>query len=522
MVRHCCGSSYGCVCVTGIMLLLVWTTVVQSCGYFMVFTFFYSLSTDGDTTSDILRKMLVIVSTAQCISYLLYPLFGLITEIYWSRHKVMVTGTVLVFIGLLIATPSLATASFDNCTNLKWYNMHSCDIQLTPYGISFSIVSVVVYQVGLGLFEANAIQFGVDQLQFASNDQVSIFVNWYFWHSYIGKLINIFVFFCFCFMHSGLLQKIMFITPAVCIFMLLITFVIHWYASKPHQYFTSEPISHVNPIKDIYSVLKFVLKHKQPLSRSALTYGEIPSRFDYAKQRYGGPFTTEQVEDVKTFSRLSLILLTLFGSLLQSDTNGFDARFFMQYIVVIVWIPLHMLIIGPCFCQNLNRISILPKIHLGLLFAVGYNLLTLISNFGFLSQFGFAASLLYGCSFVLVYLSALEFILAQAPRNMQGLLIGLWYAYYALSIAFFCVTSYIPGYKNKQLVYKFSTILAILSLLSFQCVSKWYKYRERNEHADINTQNIIEQYTERQLITEQIERYNNISDTFSVTIHSIQ
>ncbi len=64
-----------------------------------------------------------------------------------------------------------------------------------------------------------------------------------------------------------------------------------------------------NPPKSftiIYQVLKFAAKHKAPLNRSALTYWEedIPSRMDLGKLRYGGPFTTEQVEDVKSILRL--------------------------------------------------------------------------------------------------------------------------------------------------------------------------------------------------------------------------
>ena len=32
---------------------------------------------------------------------------------------------------------------------------------------------------------------------------------------------------------------------------------------------------------------------------------------DYAKKRYGGPFTTSDVEDVKTFTRVFLMLLAV-------------------------------------------------------------------------------------------------------------------------------------------------------------------------------------------------------------------
>ena len=67
-------------------------------------------------------------------------------------------------------------------------------------------------------------------------------------------------------------------------------------------------------LKIIYQVLKFAAKHKAPLNRSALTYWEedIPSRMDLGKSRYGGPFTTEQVENVKSFFKIIIIQIPLF------------------------------------------------------------------------------------------------------------------------------------------------------------------------------------------------------------------
>ena len=47
-------------------------------------------------------------------------------------------------------------------------------------------------------------------------------------------------------------------------------------------------------------------KQTTKMYRSAFTYCEDdpPSRIDFGKSKYEGPFTTEQVEDVKTFFRL--------------------------------------------------------------------------------------------------------------------------------------------------------------------------------------------------------------------------
>ena len=41
---------------------------------------------------------------------------------------------------------------------------------------------------GLGMFEANAIQFGMDQMLEASSEQLSSFIHWYFWFAHLGSL----------------------------------------------------------------------------------------------------------------------------------------------------------------------------------------------------------------------------------------------------------------------------------------------------------------------------------------------
>ena len=81
-----------------------------------------------------------------------------------------------------------------------------------------------------------------------------------------------------------------------------------------------------NPIKHIASVLNFARKNKYPRNRSALAYWEenFPSRVDLGKEKYGGPFTEEGVENVKTF--LMLISLIYPCSLINriGHTCGFS------------------------------------------------------------------------------------------------------------------------------------------------------------------------------------------------------
>ena len=78
-------------------------------------------------------------------------------------------------------------------------------------------------------------------------------------------------------------------------------------------WFSIESGGRVNPYKLVYRVVKFAWHHKIPVCRSAFTYceDEWPSRMDLSKQKYGGPFTVEQVEDVRTFLGILKVLISI-------------------------------------------------------------------------------------------------------------------------------------------------------------------------------------------------------------------
>jgi peptide/histidine transporter 3/4 len=148
----------------------------------------------------------------------------------------------------------------------------------------------------------------------------------------------------------------------------------------------------------IYKIIKFAIVTKHPLCRSAFTYceDELPSRIDFGKSKYGGPFTTEQVEDVKTLLRL-LPLISIFGMIasflvaanllyiyLEQQYNRFnglgskDSSIVECYeetsltnsvhLGILLLIVLHEFIIYPLFqhCVCCVKIKILWKILIGI------------------------------------------------------------------------------------------------------------------------------------------------------------
>ena len=68
-----------------------------------------------------------------------------------------------------------------------------------------------------------------------------------------------------------------------------------------------------NPYLLTWRVVKFAAQNNKPIRRSAFTYCEsdYPSRLDFGKKRYGGPFTTEHVENIKTLLIILKVVLCL-------------------------------------------------------------------------------------------------------------------------------------------------------------------------------------------------------------------
>ena len=167
--------------------------------------------------------------------------------------------------------------------------------------------------------------------------------------------------------------------------------------SKRHLYILRAGL---NPFKNIYKVLKYSWNHKVPEHCSAFTYWEedIPRRIDLGKNKYGGPFTNEEVEDTKTFLRILPLLLCLFGYHLAGD--GYSAPDQLQrtscpslpVLLLIVLNPLHMstlvvvvgipLIINKC-SRYIKKVRMLTKMWMGLylsLVQVVFYIIVVINN----------------------------------------------------------------------------------------------------------------------------------------------
>ena len=123
-------------------------------------------------------------------------------------------------------------------------------------------------------------------------------------------------------------------------------------------------------------------------------------------------------------------------------------------------------------------------------------------------------NILQGFAFLLVFMSTLEFICAQAPLRLKGLLIGIWYALLAVYYLPVAVPeTYITDSTTWLVFHEVKAFLIFLSLMLYLCVSRRYRYRLRDEV--VNEQFLVEEIYERELALAE-EHENEVEESLVV------
>ena len=504
--------------------------------------------------------------------FLSYPLLGYIADVCITRYQTLKCSFILLIIGCTIGLILLFVSYFIGI--IEFLEKRSLFNDEKSYHIItiiiFGIPLIALIITGVGLFEANAIQFGLDQLLDAPTPKLIAFIHWYYWTHNVVQLVGMYLTIGWKTIEVSLhsipsqyeahfIQTSLFFTYVAILGLAAVGSLVLHHKSKRHLYTLKAGL---NPFKNIYKVLKYSWNHMVPEHRSAFTYWEedIPRRIDLGKNKYGGPFTNEEVEDTKTFLRILPLLLCLFGYHLAGD--GYSAPdqlqrtscpslpvlllivlnpLHMSTLVVVVGIPLYRLIINKC-SRYIKKVRMLTKMWMGLylsLVQVVFNIIVVINHdskywlqhssvdctlnndqYNYYSpeeecyhdRFGFTVNiscettdnpvdntylwfiipqLLNGLSSLLVSMTVFEFICAQAPRTTQGLLIGLWYATFSIRYLLVGLVDTFLFEKTSWLVFQgVKVFLILVSLVLFSCVTRRYRYRQRDEI--VNVQGMIE------------------------------
>ena len=532
----------------------------------------------------------------QGLVFISYPLIGLLADIKLTRYRMICLSCWVLLIGHATASVEVIIGGVTNLISSSSYD-YKTDIFYASIVLS-SIIAIA----GKGMFESTVIQFGTDQMIEASSAQLSLFTHWYYWSLYVGNFcINVIVFgiskyISQCYIHIQQLESsniniLLYILAHICIIQSISCCIVLLllYSKKLKNYINIEPAG-VNPIKQIIDILKYAYHHKYPVRRSALSYYQntYPSRIDFGKVQYGGPFTNEQVEDTKTVLRLLVLLLSLFGFHLSSD--GLSTSDHILYKSCPSSLILLYLIGNPSFLSQIITIFGIPLFHVLLKSSLGkytpnmikrmwfgtfllfvQDIVSLIINShvtyfncDFFTQHNSQSSsfalcyysvsqyinntewnttvcvnicpsslytmdstlvwllvphILHGFGYMLVFVSVLEFICAQAPFRLKGFMIGIWYAMLSIKYIFVNIVDEVITlyYKedNEWIIYESIKIAIIgLSLIIFGISCRWYRYRERDEV--VNVQGMIEEIFEKELLQQNEENNSDDEDTLLV------
>ena len=378
-----------------------------------------------------------------------------------------------------------------------------------------SYTATACLALALACYSACVIQFTTDQIIGASGEQLSFTVYWIVWGYISAAFIGIYIRNLYLFTPTTK-NIVLFGTSSVSLIVAICLI------ECGNQLLITKPLLY-NPIKQIAKVLNYARKHKYPERRSALTYWEddCPSRIDLGKDKYGGPFTVEEVEDVKTILGLIPVIASAVSLIIPLGSkwlwltsnhnynllhNEFHSFFTTAGLIFLFSLPIYHTIIYPLFYNYIP--SMLRRIVIGyfltLLFLLSQCCVEIVENSDSMnmtcssvnttgpdsasSWWEVGPNVILAFSILIILYALFEFLISQSPHRVKGVVLCIMYA----CAGFLGLTSLglsrllqklkiqlFPGCGFYR--YFIYSIIAAVLLIMLLIVSRWYKPRKRND-----------------------------------------
>ena len=497
----------------GVLILLVMSGLANAAQWFVFQAIDFSLPHGLRLGFDSLHYAL----------WVLLPLTGWMAESWLGRYRSIVVGLVTSSVVVFLVQVAFIILEYT----------------LLP-ALVLIVAALVLGTLSIGSFYSIMLPFTLDQIIGASAEELSAVVQWYCWGIFVGRLFEDV---CECIYHLFPYQLLQLdIVPVTLLTVGSVSlFVILAMDCLCHKWLDTRDKTG-NPIKLIIQVLNYARKNKYPRLRSAFTYidEEQPSRLDLGKHKFGGPFTEEEVEDVKTVFRLVPLLVAALGTpsfccelydqlglhAIVTANHTFSCVANMKHSIFLVasfvLIPFYRLVVNPLFGKYFP--SMLKMIGVGLFLCMASTVVSLaIGSVGhfysnsshcvFDDHHDMARSLplpLYlvvivesvnGVGGVVLTCSLYEFVVAQTPNRMRGIVIGFLIAMIGIGalVSSFLVKLFrqFPTATPSCVFYYYLvlSLLMLLILVVYVILAKRYKLRERDRHINIHA--IVEEHYER-------------------------
>ena len=194
-----------------------------------------------------------------------FSILYLLADVHFTRYMFVWTAFVLAILGCSVF--ALIILANNLLTHGEYLELYAA------LGIF-----LMTYLFALGMFEATAVQFGMDQMLEDSSDQLSTFIQWYYWGSKLGRFLLAILItgFAIYFSHCQF-------TDTNSVFYDILVGSTEVGLGQLTLHIWTLPVGllqkHLNidqignsPCKLVYQSLKYASHHKCPERRSAFTY----------------------------------------------------------------------------------------------------------------------------------------------------------------------------------------------------------------------------------------------------------
>ena len=251
-----------------------------------------------------IRSTVIAETVINSIPFLLYPFAGYLADVKFGRLSVITVG-----VGMCTGAYVILALVFALGYARVWSGW-TIAIPLIP--------SFLVLCAGSAAVQVNIVPFLADQVGRAWGEELSSLFHWYYWTRNVmifGTVIQLLIS-CSTHQSDETMAYVTFTASAVALSLAFCIIV----CCKRWFYYQTEVR---NPLLLVARVMCYARKATyDPFQSAFLINRDPPPRLDLAKIRYGGPFTATQVENVKTFYRLSLVLISTIGTLMLITTVG--------------------------------------------------------------------------------------------------------------------------------------------------------------------------------------------------------
>ena len=455
----------------GVVVILYWSFVI-----FVVFRHIFNVISHHPKN----REVILFGAIA-------FPLAGLLTEFYVNKSKLIRFGIFLMWISSLF----LPVVYMPSISDIKYVS-------------GLRIFLYCTLSLGLFCCLINIIQFGIEQCEDSSSLEITSFIRWFAWTYFASEIVVELASVSIC---SRSTWISVFYLPCLLSIALCISFLFNNYLVVVQ--------STENPLKLIFGVMKYAAMNRYPRLRSSYIHwnNRCCSRIDLAKSIFGGPFSTQQVQDVKSFFQIGLLMLLtgIFLTVINAsdwliirkccDTSicvnniGMDTGYLIKslflrggYILITICVPVCECVILPVTRSCWPYLNLFSRLAISGICCLMYIALLLIFSMTNTLDLGkeemlhwfLGLSVLRCLGVYIIIATGIEFVCAQSPRYMTGIFISLFYLNYVASFgSIIKLDNYLHFHGHKYVgELLFNMLLGIVVAVVYIILVCFYKARQ--------------------------------------------